>query len=67
MSKHILTKREKELIELLILGKTNNEIAKDMIVSVHTIKAMLEKLYIKYNVHNKMQLGVKYIKQVYFR
>lgn len=56
----MLTEREKDLMNLLVLGKSNLELAEDLIVSVHTIKSMLEKLFIKYNVHNRTQLAVKY-------
>ena len=59
-----ITEREKELIELLITGKTNKELARDMIVSIHTIKSILENLYRKFDVHNRMQLAIKYLEQV---
>lgn len=58
-----LTQREKELMELLVLGKTNPELAEDMFVSIHTIKSMLEKLFRKFEVKSRVQLAIKYVKE----
>ena len=49
--KSILTKREKEVFELLILNKTTKEIAKDLRISEKTVRN---------HISNAMQkLGVK--------
>lgn len=54
-----LTEREMEVLKLLVQGKSNTEIAKDLIVSVHTAKAhvcsILQKLY----VNDRVQAAVK--------
>ena len=57
-----LTKREAEVLDLLIKGKTNKEIASSLYISTHTVKAILEKLYEKLNIHNRVQLAVYYLK-----
>lgn len=58
----VLTQREKELMELLVSGKSNLELANEMFVSTHTIKSMLEILFRKYNVNNRVQLAVSYLR-----
>ena len=53
-----LTEREKELLKLIVAGKSNPEIAKQLIISTHTVKAHLESIYKKLGVHNKVQAAV---------
>lgn len=51
MNNSILTKREKQVFELLILNKTTNEIAKELEISEKTVRN---------HISNAMQkLGVK--------
>ena len=57
-----LTNREKDVIELLVLGLSNQEIADKLFVSIHTVKAVLENLYSKFDVHNRVALAVYYVK-----
>ena len=58
-----LTKREEEVIELLVKGLTNKKIAESLFISVHTVKATLENIYDKLNIHNRILVGIYYIKQ----
>lgn len=58
-----LTEREKELMKFLVTGMTNTQLAKEMIISVHTIKSMLENLFHKFNVHSRLELVVSYLKK----
>ncbi len=60
-----LTKRESEIVKLLMEGKTNKEIASLLFISVHTVKANIEKIYDKYNIHNRVLLSL-YIKEKEF-
>ena len=53
-----LTEREKEVRELIIQGKSNPQIANELILSIHTVKAHLESIYKKLGVHNKVQAAV---------
>jgi len=62
MQQH-LTEREKELMKFLVTGMTNTQLAKEMIISVHTIKSMLENLFRKFNVHSRLELVVSYLKK----
>jgi LuxR family transcriptional regulator, maltose regulon positive regulatory protein len=50
-----LTGREVEVIELLAAGKTNNEIAADLVVSVHTVERHLQNAYRKIGARNRGQ------------
>lgn len=55
---NILTKRELEILYLLIEGQSNRQIAKDLIISIHTVKAHIESIYRKFGVHNKVQAAI---------
>ena len=57
------TKREIELINLLSEGKSNKEIARELYLSVHTVKATLEKIYDKTGIHNRVLLALYIYKQ----
>ena len=58
----MFTTREKEVMELLILGYSNKEIAEQLIISEHTVKAHKEKIFAKLDAHNNVQAVVKFIK-----
>lgn len=55
--------REFEVLKLIVLGKSNTEIAKELFISVHTAKkhvsAILEKLF----VDDRVQLAVKAVRE----
>ena len=53
-----LTELEKEGRELIIQGKSNPQIANELILSIHTVKAHLESIYKKLGVQNKVQAAV---------
>lgn len=55
---NILTKRELEILYLLIEGQSNRQIAKELIISIHTVKAHIESIYRKFGVHNKVQAAI---------
>ena len=54
-----LTKREKELLNLMAKGKSRAEIAAELNISIHTVKAHLERMYLNFDVHNKSELIFK--------
>lgn len=58
-----LTERELEVLRLLVKGKSNTEIAKDLIVSVHTAKAHVCSILQKLCVDDRVQAAVKSIKE----
>lgn len=58
-----LTERELEVLKLLVEGKSNTEIAKELIISVHTAKAHVCNILQKLAVHDRVQAAVKAIKE----
>jgi len=57
----MLTKREQQVMELVIKGLTNEEISKELEITTHTIKAHLISVYTKLKVKNRVQAAVKFI------
>lgn len=58
----ILTKRERDVMDLLISGYNNSKISEKLCISVHTTKAHISSIYEKLNVSNRVQATVKYLK-----
>ena len=54
--KYKITKREKEVIELICRGKTNREIADQLFISIETVKDHNYKIFQKTGVKNRTQL-----------
>ncbi|CAG0978864.1 Oxygen regulatory protein NreC [Anaerolineales bacterium] len=54
-----LTRREQEVLSLLAEGKTNDEIAGELVISPHTVARHRENLMGKLGLHNRSEL-VKY-------
>ena len=50
-----LTNREMEIISLLSVGSSNQQIADKLFVSEHTVKSHLYNIFRKINVHNRIQ------------
>jgi len=57
----MLTKREVEVMELLVKGYNNKEIADLLTITSHTTKAHLASIYTKLHVANRVQASVKYL------
>lgn len=57
-----LTLREHELLASLAGGRTNAQIAADMVISLNTVKFHLKNLYSKLAVHNRAQAVACYLK-----
>ena len=58
-----LTSRERDVLKLLIKGKNNTEIAKELVVSKYTIKAHVANILQKLNVNDRVQAVVKAISE----
>lgn len=57
------TEREYEVLKHLVEGKSNTEIAKELIVSVHTAKAHVCSILQKMCVNDRVQAAVKAVKE----
>lgn len=55
-SYNLLTKREKEILDLLIKGYPSEVICSKLFISVNTLKRHVQNIYNKLNVHNRAEL-----------
>lgn len=62
MTKKILTKREKEVFDLLILNKTTNEIAKTLSISEKTVRNHISNVMQKLGVKGRASAVVELLK-----
>ena len=53
----VLSKREREVVELICLGYSNADIAKMLFISEHTVKDHTKKIYSKMGVHSRFELA----------
>ncbi len=58
-----LTDREVEILKLIVSGKSNPEIAKELFISVHTVKAHVSTIMEKFCVADRTQVAVKAVKK----
>lgn len=54
--KYNISEREVEIIEALVVGKTNKEIAAELFISINTVKTHIKNIYRKLEVKNRVQL-----------
>jgi DNA-binding NarL/FixJ family response regulator len=48
-----LSDREKEILRLIVAGRTNKELASELELSIHTVDTYLRRIYSKLEVHNR--------------
>ena len=53
-----LTPREIEILQLVLMGRTNKSIAAEICVSEKTVEFHLNKIYTKIGMRTRMQAGV---------
>lgn len=61
--KRPITSREFEVLKLIVLGKNNTEIAKELSISVHTAKAHVSSILEKFFVEDRVQVAVKAVRE----
>ncbi|HMQ47447.1 MAG TPA: response regulator transcription factor [Saprospiraceae bacterium] len=55
----MLTHREKEIADALIVGRSYQEISNDLNISINTVRHHIKSLYKKFGIKNKIQLSYK--------
>lgn len=53
-----LTRREREIINCLVTGTTNREIARSLNISMGTVKTHLDNIYVKLGVSNRLEAAL---------
>lgn len=56
IKKYNITEREKEIISLMKMGLSNNEIGDKIFISIHTVENHIYNIYQKLNIKNRVQL-----------
>jgi DNA-binding NarL/FixJ family response regulator len=56
LSRFELSPREQEIIRLILLGKTNKEIADELFISIKTVKNNIYNIFKRFNLKNRVQL-----------
>jgi len=59
----VLTRRELELLKLLVQGKRNRQIAAELGLKEQTVKNDLHWIFLKLGVANRTEAAIKVIKQ----
>lgn len=58
----VTTKKEQEVLSLVCMGLSNNEVAERLSVSINTIKMHLQNIYKKTKIKNRSQLLLTYLR-----
>ena len=53
----LLTKREMQVVDLIASGYSNGDIAKILVISVHTVNDHTKNIYRKLDVHSRLELA----------
>jgi predicted ATPase/DNA-binding CsgD family transcriptional regulator len=57
-SGHPLTRRERQIARLVALGRSNREVAEELVVGVRTVETHLEHIFRKLSVQTRTEVGV---------
>lgn len=60
-----LSAREREVLDLIVDGKTNGEIAGLLSISQNTVKNHVARIFDKYNVNTRTELVSKALREAY--
>lgn len=61
---HLLTKREREIVKLVIQGGRNKDVARSLSIAEHTVEQHLVHIYQKLNIQSRIELTNYYHKQI---
>jgi DNA-binding CsgD family transcriptional regulator len=56
LDRYGVTKRERQIVEKICLGKTNKQIAEELFISLQTVKDHTHRIYSKIGINSRMQL-----------
>ncbi len=60
-----LTEREQQVVDLVLQGLTNKQIANELVITVHTVKCHLVKIFMKLGCQRgKVDLFIRRIQQL---
>ena len=59
-----LTETERRVVELVAAGRSNNEVARELVVSTKTVEWNLTKVYRKLGVHSRAELAARLAGQI---
>lgn len=62
-TKRPISSREYDVLKLLVEGKSNVEIAKELFISVHTVKAHVSSILEKFKATDRVQVAVKAVRE----
>lgn len=57
-----LTRREREVLSLVVEGKDNNDIAAELVISAETVKTHVSSILVKLKADNRVQAAVKAVR-----
>ncbi len=60
-----LTRQERQVVEQVVRGLSNRQVATTLVVTEHTVESHLKHVYAKLNVHSRSQLLAHYFAEVY--
>jgi DNA-binding NarL/FixJ family response regulator len=60
INNYSLTNREKEILEMLMKGKSYKEIASVSFISIDTVFSHIRKIYSKLNVHSRAEIAARF-------
>lgn len=63
MSINDLTPRELEILQLLVAGKSNKEIAREVFISNKTVEFHLDHIYSKLGIRSRVLVGIWAVQQ----
>jgi DNA-binding NarL/FixJ family response regulator len=53
-----LSRRERDILELITAGYSNQEIAKARYLSMHTVRTHIQSILVKLDVHSKLEAAI---------
>jgi DNA-binding NarL/FixJ family response regulator len=59
------SRRQKDLLPLLMRGQSNREISEELMISEHTVKVHLYRLYQRMNVKSRLEAVYKFGSYIY--